>query len=120
MNSLLESLKRTLLLMRDEFGLEIDDRLLLKALTVTRVALVADAANLASYAAQTAFITAAMLMARSGHQVFLLAPDIEMIGLQPPLRPGRLVSQLLETGKTLLPGVEFHAGSITEQVDLAI
>jgi hypothetical protein len=33
------------------------------------VALIADDANIVSHSAQTAFVTAALLMARSGHQV---------------------------------------------------
>jgi hypothetical protein len=40
---------------------------LLGALIGTRAALVADRANIASHSAQTAFVTAASLMARSGH-----------------------------------------------------
>jgi hypothetical protein len=120
MTRLAEALSRTLLLMRDEFCTEIDDDVLLQALTSTSVALVADAANLTSHAAQTAFVTAAMLMARSGHRVFLIAPEITMVGPQPPLQPGMMIDQLRRVGKELLPGIEFMTGEPEHEVDLAI
>ena len=113
-------MSRTLLLMRDEFGPDIDDSVLLSALTNTRVALIADTTNIASYAAQTAFVTTAMLMARSGHQVFLMAPDVEMTGPQPPLEPGTIIDQLTRVGKDILPGIEFTVGKPEDDVDLAI
>ena len=106
--------------MRDEFGPEIEDEVLLNALTSTRVALIADAANIASHAAQTAFVTAAMLMARSAHQVFLVAPNVTMVGPQPPLLPGMMIEQLMRVGTDLLPGVEFKTGQPEGEVDLAI
>jgi hypothetical protein len=117
---LAESLSRTLRLMRDEFGPEIDDNILLDALTNTRVALMADTTNIASHAAQTAFVTAAMLMARSGHQVFLMAPEVTMLASQPPVQPGTMIHQLMGVGKDMLPGVEFAAGEPEGEVDLAI
>jgi hypothetical protein len=114
------SLDRTLLLMRDEIGAEPSDEILLNALSGTSIALVADAANLASHSAQTALITAATLMARSGHKVYLIAPNVELIGPQPPLRGSRLIDDLLVLGKDLLPGVEFGHQVPSEKVDLAI
>jgi hypothetical protein len=75
--------------MRDEFGPEIDDNILLDALTSTRIALMADTTNIASHAAQTAFVTAAMLMARSGHQVFLMVPEVTMLAPHCPFNPAR-------------------------------
>jgi hypothetical protein len=120
MTGLAESLNRTLLLMRDEFGLEIADGVLLEALTNTRVALIADAANINSHSAQTTFVSAAMLMARSGHQVFLMAPDVSMVAPQPPLQPGTMIDELTKVGKDMLPGVEFVIGEPDGEVDLAI
>ncbi|MFM9701341.1 hypothetical protein, partial [Streptomyces europaeiscabiei] len=64
--SLREALDRTLLLMRDEVRADVPDTVLMEALTGTRIALIGDQTNLASHAAQTAFVTAAILMARSG------------------------------------------------------
>lgn len=120
MTRLAESLNRTLLLMRDEFGRDVDDAVLLHALTSTRVALIADAANITSHAAQTAFVTAAMLMARSGHQVYLMAPKVSMVAPQPPLQPGALIDQLMRVGKDILPGIEFMMCEPETEVDLAI
>lgn len=118
--SLREALDRTFLLMRDEIRADVSDDVLLGALTDTRIALVANAENITSHAAQSAFVTAAILMARSGHQVFLLAPDAPLLGAQPPLRPGRLISRLVEIGKDFLPGIEFVAGMPDGQVDIAV
>jgi hypothetical protein len=118
--SLTDSLNRTLLLIRDEVGPEVDDRVLLEALTSTRVVLIADAANLAPPTAQTTFVTAALLMARSGHQVFLVAPDVVMAAPQPPLSPGPMISRLTQVGSDMLPGVEFFAGEPNTEVELAI
>ena len=84
MNALLsEALNRTLLLMRDEVVGTVDDATLISALTSTSIVLVGDARNLSSHAAQSAFITAALLMARSGHRVHLATPDVPLLGAQP-------------------------------------
>jgi hypothetical protein len=106
--------------MRDEFGRDLDDGTLLNALTNTRVALIADAVNIASHSAQTAFVTAAILMARSGHKVHLIAPDVMMVGPQPPLQPGTLIDQLARVGRDILPGIEFVIGEPESEVDLGI
>jgi hypothetical protein len=117
---LAESLSRTVLLMRDEFGHEIDDSVLLTSLTSTRVALIADTTNIASHSAQAAFVTAAMLMARSGHQVHLVAPDVTMVGPQAPLQPGAMIDELVAVGTDILPGVELTVGDLDGEVDLAV
>ena len=114
------ALQRTLLLMRDEFGGSISDEALLHALVGTRVALVADNKNINSHSAQVAFVTTAMLMARSGHQVSIIAPNVEMLGPQPPLKPGLLVDELMAVGEVLLPGIRFHKGPPESEIDLAI
>lgn len=118
--SLPDALSRTLLLMRDEFGSVVADHVLLDALTSTKVALIADAENLQSHSAQTAYATAAILMARSGHQVYLLAPDVPMIGPQLPLAPGNLISELMKVGHHLLPGIQFQPRKPEQPVDIAI
>lgn len=118
--SLLDALSRTLLLMRDEFGNAVPDQILIDALTGTTVALVADAENLRSHSGQSAFITAALLMARSGHRIYLLAPDVPLIGSQLPLAPGNLTSELMNVGHRLLPGICFHSGMPDRPVDIEI
>lgn len=102
-----EVLSRTILLMRDEIVPDADDATLIGALTSTNVVLVGDARNLASHSAQSAFVTAALLMARSGHRVHLAAPDVQLVGAQPPLRGDRLITALLEVGSEVLPGKGF-------------
>lgn len=118
--TLRQALSRTLLLMRDEAGGDVDDDVLLAALTGTRVALVADAANIASHSAQTAFVTCAMLMARSGHQVYLLCPDLPLAGRQPPLAAGRMRTELMRAGADLLPGVSFANDRPEGEIDFAL
>jgi hypothetical protein len=118
--SLREALDRTLLLIRDEVGDSVDDDTLLGALTGTRVALISDSANIATHSAQTAFVTSALLMARSGHQVHLLCPDAPLNGPQPPLSNGQMISQLVKLGADLLPGIQFSVGPPRSGVDLAI
>lgn len=118
--TLRDALDRTLLLLRDEIQEGVEDDVLLAALTGTRVALIADEANLSTHSAQTAFVTAAILMARSGHQIFLLAPDISLVGSQPPLERGNMIEQLLRVGRDLLPGIEFSTAPPAGEIDLAV
>jgi hypothetical protein len=118
--TLRRALDRTLRLMRDELEDATPDDVLISALTETEVAIVADAANLASHSAQTSFVTAALLMTRSGHRVYLLAPDIPLVGAQPPLRAGTIITGLLKAGTDLLPGITFSDTMPAGVVDLVI
>jgi ThiF family protein len=118
--TLRDALDRTLLLMRDEVHDTVTDDELIAALTRLRVALIADADNIASHSAQTAFATAAMLMARSGHQVQLVCPPVALVGPQPPLGRGDLVEELARAGVDLLPGYRFATGAPVDEVDIAI
>jgi hypothetical protein len=120
MSTLRQALDRTLLLMRDELTDAVSDDVLLDALVHTEIALVADRSNLLSHSAQTAFATAAMLMARSGHRVYLLAPDLPMRGVQPPLQFGPLRSALMGMGADILPGITFFSDTVPDCVDLQI
>src|SRR6266513_2625044 len=120
MTSLRQALDRTLLLMRDVLTEAATDADLLGALTTTEVALVADAENLASHSAQCAFVTSAMLMARSGHRVYLVAPDVPLHGAQPPLDRHKMVSGLVDIGRDLLPSVEFSPTIPPHKIDLQV
>jgi len=120
MTILAECLSRTTLLMRDDVRAGVNESVLLDALRNTRIALVADANNLSSHSAQTAFLTAAMLMIRSGHVVCLMAPNVPMLAPQPPLQSGFLIEELTRVGKDILPGIEFMIGEPDGEVDLAI
>ena len=114
------ALDRTFRLMRDELSDKVQDRDLLDSLTGTEIALAADAANLKSHACQTAFVTAALLLARSGHTVYLLAPDVPLLGKQPPLSKDSLLSALIDVGRDLIPGLEFRMGPPTHAIDAAV
>ena len=118
--TLLEALDRTVLLMRDEVSMLVPNDTLLSALTGTHVVLIADAVSLRTHSAQSAFVTAALSMARSGHRVYLMAPDVPMAGHQIPLKRGTLVTELLAVGTDLLPGVEFSTSLPDHPLDLAV
>jgi hypothetical protein len=120
MTPLREALDRTLLLIRDEIREEAADDLLLETLVGVEVALVGDESNLSSHSAQCAFVTAATLMARSGHKIYLVAPDLPLSAAQPPLTSDRLITSLAEVGHDLLPGIEMVIGAPDHIVDLAV
>src|SRR5688572_15617083 len=115
-----QTLDRTLLLMRDLIPEYVPDEALLAALLETSVALVANAENLKSHSAQSAYVTAAILLARSGHRVSIVAPNIALVGRQPPLGAGHLVDELDEIGRDIVPGVSFVVGEPKQTVDVAI
>lgn len=114
------ALDRTLRLMRDELGPDVADADLLDALTGTEVALVAGKESLNSHAAQSAFITAALLMSRTGHTVYLVAPNIPLLGPQPPLTRNRLLDGLLDIGADLVPGVGYEVASPEHEIDAVV
>lgn len=118
--SLRQALDRTLLLMRDDLKESVLDEQLLSALTETSVTIVADSKNLHSHSAQTAFVTLALLLARSGHRVRLAAPELMLHGAQPPLGNGDMMEQLQIIGKMLLPGISFEIGMPKRTSDLTI
>jgi hypothetical protein len=111
-----DALSRTILLMRDY--LDAPDDALLDGLLGTTVLLASDAENLQSHSAQTAYFTAATLMARSGASVFLSAPDVPLIGKQPPSNGTHLIDSLVELGNDLIPGVPFRIGEPRQPADL--
>jgi hypothetical protein len=107
-------------LMRDELRPDVEDAELLDALTGTEVALVAGQKSLKSHAAQTAFVTAALLMARTGHTVYLAAPNVPLLGPQPPLMGDRLLDGLLDVGRDLVPGIEYQAATPEHEIDAVV
>lgn len=115
-----EALNRTMLLMRTDLDPEIDEAVLVEALTTTTVVLIAGADTLASHSGQSAFVTAALLMARCGHDVWLDAPDVDLVGAQPPLGRGRLIGELGRVGDDLLPDWRFQIGCPSTSVDAAV
>jgi hypothetical protein len=115
--TLRKALDRTLLLMRDHVSDAASDYPLLNALTNTKICIATDKRNIRSNSAQSAFITLTLLLARSGHQVYLEAPNIALAGNQPPLRDGNLLEGLMTVGKDLLPERQIKLG-IPKRPDL--
>jgi hypothetical protein len=96
----------------------VNELTLFQALTETEINLCADVPSISTHSAQSAFVATALLMARSGHRVFLSAPNVELIGPQPPLKPGGIVDQLVAIGCNLLPSGNFNLGPPKRTVDL--
>src|SRR5687768_3800945 len=78
-----DQLSRTVTLFRTEFDIP-DGPVILGRLTKLKVALVAGEEVMKTRAGQVALLTSAMLLARSGHQVFINIFDTPLIGYQPP------------------------------------
>jgi molybdopterin/thiamine biosynthesis adenylyltransferase len=117
--TMIDALNRTLLLMRSDLKDGVSDERLLDALRSTRVILAADEATLSTHSGQSAYIAAATMMARSAHSVFLVAPEVPILGAQPPLVGEYLIGALHELGRDLLPQWTFEQGEPGE-ADLAI
>lgn len=104
-----EQLSRTILLFRTDLELN-DPGMVLRALTTPSILLVADETAMGTLSGQVALTTSAMLMARSGHSVFIDAPDAELLGHQPPLS-GRTVHEAVAgVGDKLIDGVHVSIG----------
>lgn len=120
-NALLrESLDRTLRLMRDDLVDGITDAELITELTSTEIVLAGDKHNLSSHAAQCAYITAALLMARSGHRVYIAAPNVRLRRPQSPLKGNRLINALRSVSADLLPDVAFAFGAPSRPAALCV
>ena len=78
-----EQLSRTILLFQTDLGIA-DPAIVYRAMTAPRISLIGDSSVMNTLSGQVAISTAAMLMARSGHSVFIDAPDAPLIGYQPP------------------------------------
>ena len=115
-----EALNRTILLVRTELVEETPEEIILQALRSTRVALVADEFAVSTHAGQSAYIAAAILMARQGHDVILVAPNVPLLGEQAPLFGDRLIDALADVGRDLIPGVEFQLGLQGSAADVAV
>jgi hypothetical protein len=111
-------LARTCLLFQVDLGLR-DPAFVLRALTAPNILIVADEAVVNTLPGQVAITTAAMLMARSGHRVFIDAPDAPLLGYQPPMVGGTLYEAISSVGDQLIDGVEIAVGCPLFQPQLA-
>lgn len=115
-----EALSRTLLLMRTELDNSVTDDALLAALTGTSVAISIGDDAVTTQSGQSALVAAASLMARSGHLVWIDAPETDLAGPQPPLIGDRLVAGLDMLGRDLLPDHFLRFGKPPHPVDLSV
>lgn len=113
-----EQLSRTTLLFQTDLGIT-DPALVHRALMSPSISLVADAGTVNTFTGQVAISTAAMLMARSGHSVYIDAPDAALIGYQPPMK-GRAFHEAIErSGSSLIDGVSVSIGRPLLPPDIA-
>lgn len=103
-----EQLSRTVGLFQADLDIP-DAALILRALTSVRVALVAGDDVMRTRAGQIAILTSALLLARSGHKVFIQVFDVPLIGHQPPF-----------VGATLYEAIENLRGQIVDGSDISI
>lgn len=116
MNTHYDALARTtLLLNREWFAGEADERLIVDALLASTVRFAADAESLSCRAGQAAIVTAFVLTARLGIGIELVAPNVPVIDLVAPLRRPYLVDSLVELGEDLIPGARVR--SIPDEVE---
>lgn len=101
-----QALARTALLIDlDIFGPGADHHRIIDGLRATTARIIADRANLASPAGQTALVTLYAQLAMMGVQIDLDVPAVGLLIEQPPLRSvGDLPSALLDYSADLLPG----------------
>ncbi len=100
-----EALARTTLLInREFFAGEADEKAIADALLESSVRIAADEANVSTLAGQTCIATVALLCARMGLSVELAFPEADLQSPQPPLRGPLLRHALTELGHDLIPG----------------
>ena len=115
-----DALSRTALLTRADLKPETPDSAILDALTGVRVVVEGGADVLRTHSGQTAMVTAALTMARSGHEVWIDAPEVDILGPQPPLTGSSLLAGLSEVGLDLLPGRSIGIGQPALAPDLVV
>jgi hypothetical protein len=100
-----QALARTALLIDlDIFGPGANHRRIIDGLRATSARVIADRANLASPAGQTALVSLCAQLAMMGLQIDLDIPGTCLFTSQPPLHGSGLASSLLDYSADLLPG----------------
>ncbi len=102
-------LARTIQLFQADLGVE-DAGTVLFALTTPNILLVADEATVGTRSGQTAITTAALLMAKSGHRVYIDAPDAPLNGDHPPMWGTTLYEAISSVAHQIIDGVEIAIG----------
>lgn len=108
-----EVLDRTTLLINNDFfhgELHVDD--IINGLMSTTIRIIGDEENLSTASGQAALVTMCTLAARMGLGLEVEIPTVQVIGPQPPIRPGASILASIEdyVGQ-LVPGAKFNAGT---------
>lgn len=104
-----EQLLRTIALFQTEFEIG-DGSLVLSTLTKLKVALVAGDEVTSTKAGQVALLTSALLLARSGHQVFINVLDAPLVGYQPPFDGATIYEAVANLRGQLITGSDISIG----------
>ncbi|MBL0924265.1 MAG: hypothetical protein IBJ12_07340 [Sphingomonadaceae bacterium] len=113
-----EQLARTILLLAADLGIS-NEVAIARALHQPTAVLVADEVVASTYAGQVALTTAAMLMRRSGHQVFVDIPDVDLIGFQVPMAGRTLHEAIQSVADKLIDGDAISVGCPLFAPDIA-
>lgn len=113
-----EQLSRTILLFQTDLGIA-DPAIVHRALTAPCISLIAHASVVNTLSGQAAISTAAMLMARSGHSVFIDTPDAPLIGYQPPMSGRTFHEAINSIGDRMIDGVSISVGCPLLPPDIA-
>lgn len=115
-----KALSRTLLLMRDDVTDAAADEELLHALLSTTIVIAANEGSVQGHSAQTAVVTLALLLARSGHRVYVVGPHVQLRASQPPLDGIDLLDSLRLVDSVLMPISRIECRAPSEMVDLQV
>ena len=104
-----DQLARTITLFQTDLEI-LDAGLIERALTRLEIALVAGDAVMRTRAGQIAVLTSAMLLARSGHKVFINVFDVPLIGHQPPFQGATVYEAITNLRGQLIEGSDISIG----------
>lgn len=112
-----DQLSRTQLLLGGDLGI-VESNVVLQALARPVITLTAEESTVRTLAGQVAISTAAMLAARSGHQVFVNTPDTPLIGYQPPMVGSSFHEGIVSVADTMIDGVRITLGLPQQASDI--
>ena len=113
----LEQLSRTIAMYKADLGID-DDHAVESALRRISVLLAIGHPASSTRAGQNAILTSAMLLARSGHQVWIQAADGPLVGHQPPFSGASLHEAVQSVQGQLIEGSSIRLGA-PDRIDIA-
>ena len=105
----LDELSRTIALFQTELDIA-DSTIVADQLTKLKVALVAGDEAMNTRAGQVALLTSALLLARSGHQVYINIFDVPLKGYQPPFSGTTIYEAINNLRGELITGSDISVG----------